>query len=148
MVDLNEVLTFSEAAEKWGFSDGNTLRKAVERNKFEAHELRKSGNVWLTTYKAMIRVFGQPANIVYTIYYADIIKIAAQYKNEDFNFQKDTQVMYEQAISTMRNGGQVAIVESKQHPHLIARIFTNKDELEEWFHYLFKRLKSKRKNRV
>ena len=31
MIDLTQVLTFSEAAEKWGLANGNTLRKAVER---------------------------------------------------------------------------------------------------------------------
>lgn len=60
MIDLNQVLTFSEAAEKWGLANGNTLRKAVERKRFHDDEIRKSGDVWLTTYEAMQRVFGQP----------------------------------------------------------------------------------------
>lgn len=60
MIDLNQVMTFSEAAEKWGLANGNTLRKAVERKRFQPDEIRKSGDVWLTTYRAMARVFGQP----------------------------------------------------------------------------------------
>ena len=60
MIDLTQVLTFSEAAEKWGLANGNTLRKAVERKRFHSDEIRKSGDVWLTTYQAMLRVFGQP----------------------------------------------------------------------------------------
>lgn len=60
MIDLTQVLTFSEAAEKWGLANGNTLRKAVERNRFQAGEVRKSGDVWLTTYDAMKRLYGEP----------------------------------------------------------------------------------------
>ena len=48
MIDLNQVMTFTEAADKWGFANGNTIRKAVERNKFLPAEIRKSGDVWLT----------------------------------------------------------------------------------------------------
>ncbi|MBO0470678.1 hypothetical protein JZO66_08975 [Enterococcus sp. DIV0242_7C1] len=59
MIDLNQVLTFTEAAEKWGLAGGNTIRQAVLRKKFEAHEIKKSGTVWLTTYEAMYRVFGE-----------------------------------------------------------------------------------------
>ena len=55
MIDLNQVMTFTEAADKWGFANGNTIRKAVERNKFLPAEIRKSGDVWLTTYAAGFR---------------------------------------------------------------------------------------------
>jgi hypothetical protein len=77
MVDLDKVLTFSEAAEKWGFSNGSTLRKAVERNKFYDWEIKRSGNVWLTTYDAMERVFGIPKHIenAFIIKYLDLSKI-------------------------------------------------------------------------
>ena len=60
MINLDEVLTFTEAADKWGLADGKTIRKAVERGRFEQKENKKSGNVWLTTYAAMQRVFGSP----------------------------------------------------------------------------------------
>ena len=63
MINLDEVLTFTEAAMKWGLADGKTIRKAVERGRFEAYEIKKSGNVWLTTYEAMQRVFGEPKAI-------------------------------------------------------------------------------------
>ena len=77
MVDLDKVLTFSEAAEKWGFSNGSTLRKAVERNKFQDWEIKRSGNVWLTTYDAMERVFGIPKHIedAFIIKYFDLSNI-------------------------------------------------------------------------
>jgi hypothetical protein len=58
MVDLTQVLTFTEAAEKWQLAGGNTLRQAVARGRFYEEEIRKSGTVWLTTYEAMTRVFG------------------------------------------------------------------------------------------
>ena len=37
MINLDEVLTFTEAAMKWGLADGKTIRKAVERGRFEAY---------------------------------------------------------------------------------------------------------------
>ncbi|WP_086347608.1 helix-turn-helix domain-containing protein [Candidatus Enterococcus clewellii] len=58
MIDLTQVLTFTEAAEKWQLAGGNTLRQAVARGRFHEAEIRKSGTVWLTTYEAMTRVFG------------------------------------------------------------------------------------------
>ncbi|MGX7350431.1 helix-turn-helix domain-containing protein [Enterococcus canis] len=60
MIDLNQVLTFTEAAEKWGLANGSTIRQAALRGKFTDEEVRKSGTVWLTTYDAMLRVFGAP----------------------------------------------------------------------------------------
>lgn len=42
MINFDEVLTFSEAAEKWGLADGKTIRKAVERNRFEPYEIKKA----------------------------------------------------------------------------------------------------------
>ena len=55
MINLDEVLTFTEAAMKWGLADGKTIRKAVERGRFEAYEIKKSGNVWLTSNAARFR---------------------------------------------------------------------------------------------
>ena len=60
MIDLNQVLTFTEAAQKWGLANGSTIRQAALRGKFLDGEVRKSGTVWLTTYDAMVRVFGFP----------------------------------------------------------------------------------------
>ena len=66
-------MTFTEAADKWGFANGNTIRKAVERNKFLPAEIRKSGDVWLTTYAAMLRVFGQPRKLDEVITYQETV---------------------------------------------------------------------------
>lgn len=56
--ELDCVMTLSEAAKKWGLSDGSTIRKAIERGKFEQNEIKQAGNVWIITYSAMERVFG------------------------------------------------------------------------------------------
>ena len=56
--DLSKVLTLSEAAQRWKLSNGASIRKAIERKKFNSHEIRKSGGVWLIAYSAMKRVFG------------------------------------------------------------------------------------------
>lgn len=58
-IDLEKVLTLSEAAKKWGLSDGSTIRKAIEREKFKSTEIKHAGSVWITTYNAMERVFGE-----------------------------------------------------------------------------------------
>ena len=75
MINLDEVLTFTEAADKWGLADGKTIRKAVERGRFEPHEIKKSGNVWLTTYAAMQRVFGSPRTSPSVLYYTELTRI-------------------------------------------------------------------------
>ncbi len=56
---LYEVLTFAEAAEKWGLGE-STLRSAIHRGRFEeGKEVRKSGKTWLITVSAMKRVYGE-----------------------------------------------------------------------------------------
>jgi hypothetical protein len=61
-INLNDIITLSEAAEKWGLADGSTIRKAIERDKFEIDEIKQAGSVWITTYDAMERVFGRIKN--------------------------------------------------------------------------------------
>lgn len=60
--NLKSVLTLTEAAKKWNLASGSTIRKAIERGKFKETEIKQSGNVWLTTYSAMQRVFGELDN--------------------------------------------------------------------------------------
>ena len=55
---LDDVMTFAEAAERWGLSDPAILRVAVTRGRFRPDEIRKSLHVWLVTRQAMERVFG------------------------------------------------------------------------------------------
>lgn len=59
---LNSVMTLSEAAKKWGLSDGSTIRKAIEKGKFQKDEIKQAGDVWITTYSSMERVFGNIKN--------------------------------------------------------------------------------------
>ena len=57
--ELDAVMTFAEATEKWGLAD-STLRKLVKTNKLtENVDYRKSGKVWLITREAMEKVYGK-----------------------------------------------------------------------------------------
>ena len=57
---LDEVYTFSEAAEIWGL-DKSTLRKAVVNGRFkEGIDYRKAGGTNVITREAMIREYGEP----------------------------------------------------------------------------------------
>lgn len=60
--DLGSIMTLSEAAKKWGLSDGSTIRKAIERGKFDKNEIKQAGDVWIVTCSAMERVFGSIRN--------------------------------------------------------------------------------------
>lgn len=55
---IDKVLTFGEAAEIWNI-DTSALRKSVERGRFLDGEVRKSGNTWLITKEAMVRLYGE-----------------------------------------------------------------------------------------
>ena len=56
---INEVMTFSEASEKWGISI-STLRMMARTNRaIEGVDIRKSGKVWLITIDAMKRLYGE-----------------------------------------------------------------------------------------
>lgn len=125
---LDEVLTFSEAAEKWGLADGKTIRKAVERQRFLPHEIKKSGNVWLTTYAAMQRVFGEPKADMVVLYYRDIIA------NE--NIAEILEDYFEKAAIAIEKGEMVSVVESKENPDKILYILKTKEELEHEKHRL------------
>jgi len=57
-IDLNRVLTLNEAAARWKLADGATIRKAIERKRFNLLEIRKSGSIWLISLDGMERVFG------------------------------------------------------------------------------------------
>lgn len=56
---LDNVFTFSEAAEKWGLCDGSVLRNAIKNGRFNEDEYRQSGSVWLVTKDGMKRVYGE-----------------------------------------------------------------------------------------
>ena len=82
--DLSAIMTLTEAAEKWGLSNGSTIRKAIERGKFEQNEIKQAGNVWIITYAAMERVFGTVKNEEEAyILYDDFVLTKAYY---DFSY--------------------------------------------------------------
>lgn len=128
MINFDEVLTFSEAAEKWGLADGKTIRKAVERHRFEPHEIKKSGNVWLTTYDAMYRVFGEPRITKAILYYKDMIA--------HDHVAETLKAFYEKAYTALERGEAVMVVESKEHPERILNIFKTRKDIEEEEHRL------------
>lgn len=132
MINLDEVLTFSEAAEKWGLADGKTIRKAVERNRFEAHEIKKSGNVWLTTYDAMYRVFGEPRNEAITLSYYDIFS--------EEEIIKGVHKFLETSQKAIEDGKLIRVIENKDEPDKVLFIIKTKEELNSWkrrFQYYF-----------
>src|SRR5690554_3768549 len=54
---LHKIMTFREAAEKYGI-DSSALRHARLDNRFREGEIRKSGGTWLVTREAMERLYG------------------------------------------------------------------------------------------
>ncbi|SER69305.1 hypothetical protein SAMN04487944_10877 [Gracilibacillus ureilyticus] len=56
-MSLEHVLSIKEAAEIWNLSDGNIIRKAIDRGNFQEGEVRKSGSTWLISYAGMQRMY-------------------------------------------------------------------------------------------
>lgn len=126
MIDLNRVLTFTEAAEKWGLAGGNTLRQAVLRGKFEPHEIKKSGTVWLTTYDAMHRVFGEPHADIFQI---PLVEIIASLKKTQAT---DRESFNKRIAQALENSQKLAITESIMGKEIILYIFSSYIEYENW----------------
>ena len=60
---INDVMTFKEAAKRWGKND-STLRKLVDTDRLvKDFDYRKSAGTWLITYQAMVRLYGEPPKI-------------------------------------------------------------------------------------
>lgn len=113
--NLNSVMTLSEAAEKWGLSNGSTIRKSIERGKFKSGEIKQAGSVWIITYSAMERVFGSIKNeddayVLYDNFYftKDFWNFAKASYYKGFNTidskAKDLQVKYEYAEKVLTEG--------------------------------------------
>lgn len=126
MIDLNRVLTFTEAAEKWGLAGGNTLRQAVLRGKFEPHEIKKSGTVWLTTYDAMHRVFGEPHSDIFQI---TLVEIIASLKKTQ---AADRESFNKRIAQALENSQKLAITESIMGKEVVLYIFSSYPEYENW----------------
>ncbi|RGO08860.1 helix-turn-helix domain-containing protein [Coprobacillus cateniformis] len=130
MIDLTQVLTFSEAAEKWGLANGNTLRKAVERKRFHSDEIRKSGDVWLTTYQAMLRVFGQPRQSEIIISMEQMYQLVSKIIYKDGKAQKELQTIFDKIDETIINHKTVTVIASSQQPESIIMIIKSENDVE------------------
>ena len=137
MIDLNQVMTFTEAADKWGFANGNTIRKAVERNKFLPAEIRKSGDVWLTTYAAMLRVFGQPRKLdeVITELITDAVYL---HKNVDLEMNS----IFRRIAGAIEKRQTITVVESQNKSERILMVVKTRDDLEAFMNTLKRYLDS------
>lgn len=62
VAQADEVMTFKEASGKWNVSTSN-LRNNVRNGRFKDGEVRKSGDIWLVTKKAMKRLYGEPKGL-------------------------------------------------------------------------------------
>lgn len=136
MIDLSQVLTFSEAADKWGFANGNTLRKAVERNKFLPDEVRKSGDVWLTTYEAMSRVFGEPRITDITLSYNEISELFIQSVYQQKESQKKIQTLLQSLHTALQENKTISIIESFERPERIMVIIKTSADLASFERYI------------
>lgn len=144
MINLDEVLTFTEAAEKWGFSNGATIRKAVERNKFKIEEVKKSGNVWLTTYDAMERVFGLP-NIkgeTFIVSYDELnelIYYLFDRDREELAIKRIDEIV-SNSLEALNKGDYVKVVTKRKCEDKVICIFKEKEEFLGFFrrirHYM------------
>ena len=136
MIDLSRVLTYSEAADKWGFAHVNTLREAVERNKFLPGEVRKSGDVWLTTYEAMSRVFGQPRITDMTLSYNDISDLLVQSVYHQKEPLQKIQTLLQSLHTALRENKTISIIESIEHPERIIVVIKTSEDLASFERYI------------
>ncbi|MBK1813268.1 hypothetical protein JHL18_21840 [Clostridium sp. YIM B02505] len=126
--NLSAIMTLSEAAKKWGFSDGSTIRKAIERGKFERHEIKQAGDIWITTYDAMERVFGKIKNeenelIIYDDFESNLYRLFLKDVQRDYLREKvrernlkENEILYNNirevlisALVAIRKGNKVII---------------------------------------
>jgi|GEM_PF-270594 len=130
-IDLSAVMTLSEAAKKWGLSDGSTIRKAIERDKFRQDEIKQAGEVWITTYSAMERVFGtikneENAYIIYddfeTVYLTRLYLSFVQFTYSKTPLSKEFEEKYQyvknifiKALTAIRNNQKVIIKKSRNN---------------------------------
>lgn len=170
--DLSSVMTLSEAAKKWGLSNGSTIRKAIERGKFKSGEIKQAGSVWIITYSAMERVFGsikneEDAYVLYdnfyftkdfwnfakSAYYKGFTTIDSRAKDLELKFEYAEKVLGE-GLKYLRNNKKV-IVRTEINQEIkqiiscedeffsyIERYYSRRDLNEELLEKLIKKLKS------
>lgn len=136
--NLNSILSLSEAAKKWGLSDGSTIRKAIERGKFEKHEIKQAGDIWITTYSAMERVFGTVKIQEGDFVFYDELEMLKYKKNSEGN--EDNEIIalklkekFIAALTAIRNKNKVIIMIKGKEKDSIKQIINSEKEL---FFYL------------
>ena len=172
-VDLDSIMSLSEAAEKWGLADGSSIRKAIERGNFNSAEVRRSGSVWLVTNTAMQRVFGMinENSLSYSIDYDEFM--TALYVAHHMNLKKEaikgiTELtsseqnqldnMYDQIENTakkaylcLKDGGRLIFKNNVTSNQTNEKMILNTvQEFIEWFDYLDEKrfITTKRKNTI
>lgn len=161
--ELNSVMTLSEAARKWGLSDGSTIRKAIERGKFEKYEIKQAGDVWITTYSAMERVFGDIKNEKDAfVIYDDFLYYIYRHYNSDASFDylkgkylekkiKENEEAYQyikevftKALSAIRDNHNVIF--KKKRNNKVMMVMCTEKELFHYVEYLpFRRMMSSKR---
>lgn len=151
-INLDMIMSLSEAAEKWRLADGSSIRKAIERGKFKHNEVKRCGSVWIITYPAMQRVFGpivERAND-YTISYTEFYQLLSLVQNQDFfnrakafltgkkhkiNFAESEhaqrlKTIVAEAFTCLEHGGRViAQQKDQQRPTSVKQVYQKKEEL-------------------
>lgn len=79
-VNLDMIMSLSEAAEKWGLADGASIRMAIDRGKFKPNEIKRCGHIWVVTYPGMQRVFGAIDDMVNAVFlsHTEIVSLFSQ----------------------------------------------------------------------
>lgn len=168
-VDLDSIMSLSEAAEKWGLADGSSIRKAIERGKFNSAEVRRSGSVWLVTKTAMQRVFGminedylsysivydEFMTVLYVAYHMDlkknIVKLTPTEQNKLDNMYDQIEDTAKKAYLCLKNGGRMIFKNNVTSDQTNVKMILNTtQEFIEWFDYLDEKrfIITKRKNAI
>ncbi len=144
-VNLDLVMTLTEAAEKWGLANGSSIRKAIERKKFKTTEIKQCGKVWIITYPAMQRVFGPARNTRadVTIHFIDfqrlvgriVVEVTARERGfsilldgEADGLMDELREIINKSVQALERGNKVVVVMSKQSK-AVKQIINTKLEL-------------------
>ena len=83
---MNDWITTSEAAERWGLDD-STIRHAIRSGRIREDERKKSGWVWLVSTEAVKRLYGEEKRMRYT---EDQVKEIAKEVTPKIGHNKET----------------------------------------------------------
>ncbi len=154
-VSISDILTLTEAASKWRLADGATIRKAIERGKFDDLEVKRSGRTWLVTYQAMERVFGSIKDDLDDLYvpYNHLMYLfmnagaslnsikhlrgtLSEKELHDVPFVGELKDLLAEIQTKADLGAQVIVTNSEMRNSSIKKIIGSSDELKLFFKYL------------